>query len=51
MVNKSDLTDKRDLTGSSLGGQEKSVGKFFPWVEAEKLGAKKPPQVRRPFAF
>jgi hypothetical protein len=41
VVNKSDLTDKRDLTGLSVVGQEKSFLGKSAGVMARKIGAKK----------
>jgi hypothetical protein len=41
VVNKSDLTDKRDLTGLSLVGQEKNAAEKIRWVLARKIRREK----------
>jgi len=52
VVNKSDLTDKRDLTGLSVVGQEKSFLGKSAGVMARKIGAKKARRKRDgPFTF
>ena len=51
VVNKSDLTDKRDLTVLSLVGQEKSFLGKSARLWTEKLGAKKPPQIATAVCF